>query len=113
MLFMVYMKVWLALVIVGSISLFIIHLFTTTFYQIEGERLRIKSGFLYNKTIDIHAIRQIIATNSPLSAPALSLDRLEIKYNAFDSVLVSPREKLKFAGDLQRANPRIHINLTP
>jgi uncharacterized membrane protein YdbT with pleckstrin-like domain len=106
-----YTSRWLALFILLAIDAFIIHLFTTTFYQIKDDRLRIKSGFLYNTTIDIHAIKQIVATNNLLSSPALSLDRLEIKYNRFDSVLVSPKEKLKFIENLKQVNPAIHVNL--
>ncbi|MPR36269.1 PH domain-containing protein [Salmonirosea aquatica] len=106
-----YTSRWLALLVLLATDAFVIHLFATTFYQIDGNRLRIKSGFLYNETIDIHRIKQIVATNSLLSSPALSLDRLEIKYNTFDSALVSPKEKLKFIENLKQVNPAIHINL--
>jgi hypothetical protein len=44
-----------------------------------------------------------------LSAPAPSLRRLEIKYNQWDSVLVSPRDQAGFYQCLMTINPNIQI----
>jgi len=53
-------------------------------------------------------IRKIEETNNPLSAPALSIDRLEIHFNKFDSLLISPKNKKDFIADLQQINPEIN-----
>jgi hypothetical protein len=84
-------------------------LFINTYYVIDKESLKIKSGFLYNAIIDIHSIRKIEESNSPLSSPAASFDRLEIIYNKYDSILISPKDKHSFIQDILKINPSIEI----
>lgn len=81
--------------------------FSQTYYSIEDNALHIKSGFLYNRTIHIQAIRKIEETRNIVSSPALSMDRLEIIYNKFDSIIVSPQDKESFIQDLLAINPAI------
>jgi hypothetical protein len=108
---MIVQKVWAGLAIHLLVILFIVHLITTTFYQLEGKSLRIKSGFIINKLIAIESIRKIQKSNSLFSSPAASLDRLEIFYNKYDSILISPKDKHKFLAELQKINPAIEINV--
>lgn len=96
-------------ILLGMIG-FIFHLFLSTYYIVRSEHLQIKSGFIVNINLDINAIRKINETNSILSAPAMSLDRLEIIYNKFDSVLISPTEKATFIKTLLDINPNIEVN---
>lgn len=103
---------WIAIAILLPVILFVVHMFLTTKYTIEGDKLVIKCGFLYHKTIDINTIRRIAETNNLLSSPATSLDRLEILYGKFDSVLISPRRKAEFINDIKRINPGIEVKLT-
>ena len=110
---MAYLQIWLGMVFLGLLLLFIIHMFSTTFYTIEGDLLKIKCGFLYNQTLPIASIKKVESTRNPLSAPALSLDRLEIRYGTWDSVLVSPRDQRAFAQHLKEVNPAIELNLKP
>ena len=100
---------WPGIVIIAVVSIFIIHLFSTTHYTIENTTLRINSGFLYNKKIDILSIKKISETNDLTSSPALSLDRLEITYNKFDCILISPKEKSAFIDELIAINPQIEL----
>jgi hypothetical protein len=86
-------------------------MFLTTNYTIDSNKLTIKCGFLYNKTIDIKTIKKITETNNPLSSPAASLDRLEIAYGKNDSILISPKQKSEFINDIKRINPGIEIKL--
>ncbi|MEG0697900.1 MAG: PH domain-containing protein, partial [Algoriella sp.] len=69
-----------------------------------------KSGFLVNKKIDINSITKISKTNNPISSPALSLDRIEIFYNKYDSVIISPKNEQEFIQDLQKINSSIIID---
>lgn len=92
---------WIAIAILLPVILFVVHMFLTTKYTIEGDKLVIKCGFLYHKTIDINTIRRIAETNNLLSSPATSLDRLEILYGKFDSVLISPRRKANLSMTLK------------
>ena len=102
-------KKWTALfIILVSIS-FICYLFTSIKYTIEKENLNIKCGFLTNQNIDINTIYKISETYNPFSSPAGSIDRLEIKYNKFESVLISPKDKKAFINDLILVNPNIEV----
>ena len=109
----VYWRSWPVALFLGLVLLFIIHLFSTTCYTVEDEFLKIRSGLLYKQTLPIAAIRKIESTRNPLSAPALSLDRLEIWYGRWDSVLVSPRDQRAFAHHLKALNPDIELKLKP
>ena len=91
--------------------LFIAYLFVTTNYTIYNQQtLIVKSGFLMNKKIDINSITKISKTNNPISSPALSLDRIEIFYNKYDSVIISPKNEQEFIQDLQKINSSIIID---
>ena len=54
-------------------------------YTIDNESLIGTTKVFYHKSIDIKSIRKIEETNTIISAPANSFDRLEIIYNKFDS----------------------------
>lgn len=108
---MAYDKVWTGLTIILLVSGFITHLFINTVYQIDQHILKIKCGFLVNITIKIASIRKITETNNPISSPATSIDRLEIAYNRYDSVLISPKDKVGFIKTLKALNPAIEVCL--
>ena len=57
----------------------------------------------------INTIYKISETYNPLSSPAGSIDRLEIKYNKSESVLISPKDKNAFINDLILVNPNIEV----
>ncbi|MCQ6957872.1 PH domain-containing protein [Mucilaginibacter aquariorum] len=82
-----------------------------TCYTISNNILKVKSGFLLNRSIPIESIKKIVPCHTILSAPALSFDRLEVFYNKYDSVVISPVKKDDFIADLQKINPAIeYIN---
>jgi hypothetical protein len=90
---------------------FILHMFFQTLYIIEDGQLKIRMGFFSFKPITINDIKEISKTNSILSSPAASLDRIEIKYGKLGSVIISPKDKLSFAKELVQLNPEIKNNL--
>lgn len=100
---------WLGIAIILPVIVFVIHMFMTTYYVINKNSLTIKCGFLFNKTIDINAIKKISETNNLLSSPATSLDRIEITYGKFDSVIISPKQKKEFINNLIILNPNIEV----
>lgn len=108
---MVYEKNWPGIVTISVTAAFIIHLLLTTYYQIQGSQLKIKSGFVVNKTLDINTIKKVVATRNIISAPAASLDRLELMYNRYDSILVSPKDKAGFINELLALKPDIEVKL--
>ena len=107
----VYAKVWAGVCIILLVIAFIAHLFLTTYYQVNGSTLRVKSGFVVDKTIKIDSITQIKETNNPISSPAISIDRIVISYNKYDSVIISPKEKKAFINHLTQINPNIRVIL--
>lgn len=109
--FSVLQAMWLVLVINMIVAAFILHLFQTTTYTFRGSDLHIRCGFFFNKTIPVASIIKITETQNPISAPATSLDRLEILYNKFDTVLVSPADKSGFIKRLLAENNNIVLKL--
>lgn len=108
--FMLINQVWEGALIVVFVVLFIIYLYFDTSYRITSDgKLIIKGGFLIKREIDISSIKKIKATNNPLSAPAFSLDRLEISYNKYDTILISPEDKREFIQQLKELKPEIVI----
>jgi len=100
---------WIGIVILLPVILFTVHMFLTTNYTIENENLTIKCGFFFNKSIDIKTIKKIRETNNPLSSPATSIDRLEIIYGKFDSVMISPNRKIEFINNITTLNPNVEV----
>ena len=91
------------------VMIFVIHMFMTTNYTIDGGNLKIKCGFFFNETIDIKTIKKISETNNALSSPATSLDRIEINYGKFDSVIISPKLKKEFIDEIIAINSSVEV----
>lgn len=105
--------IWEGLLTIVLTAAFIAYVFLQTFYIIDGDILRVKCGFLMNRSYEISRIIKITETNNPISAPAASLDRLEISLDNGKSVIVSPKQKSGFIEELQRRNPKITVYLKP
>ena len=67
----------------------------TTDYTVTTDELKVRSG-PFKWTIRREDIRDITPTRHHLSSPALSLNRLEIRYGAGKRILVSPRDRNGF-----------------
>lgn len=66
-----------------------------TYYKVDGKTLTIVSGPLRWK-VPIDQISSVERTRNPLSSPALSLDRLRIRYAKNRSVMISPADRERF-----------------
>lgn len=99
-------RISLLLNLIVLILIFI--LYKSTNYIIEGSILRVKSGFFINEKLSIKDISRIKETNNIMSAPAFSLDRLEIKYGR-KSIIISPVKKSEFIKQLMAVNPKIKV----
>lgn len=97
-------------VLIGFI-IFAVLLFKTTIYSIDENNLIVKSLFIVNQKIEISTIRKIEKSNSILSSPALSLDRIVVKFNKYDEIYLSPKLKELFVEELLKVNPTIEINI--
>jgi len=99
---------WLGLIILVAISgLLLLPILFNTYYAIKGTALNVRCGLIINTDIEIANIKSIKQTNSIISAPALSFDRIEIFYNTYDSVIISPQNKKDFVEMLKQINPAI------
>ena len=81
----------------------------TTRYTLTREHLTIRSAFL-NSSIPLRTIRSIRPTGTVLSAPALSLDRLEITHEAGVAV-ISPAERERFLDEMRARCPGAEIRI--
>jgi len=102
---------WPCMVILLPVTVFVVHMFLTTNYTIEGNWLTVRSGFLYKNSIDIRTIHKIKTTSSIQSAPAVSLDRIEITYGKRAYIIISPRFRDAFIADILAVNAEITVNL--
>ena len=107
-LYMINNKVWAVAAAILLISLFLVYIFLNTSYQLPGDNtLRIRSGFLYNKVIYVQNIKKVKRRRNIKASPALSHDRLEIFFNRYESVMISPNAKTDFIHQLKVLNPKI------
>jgi len=74
---------------------FVLWVFTTTRYTVGDGVLAVRSGPL-SWRIALDQITEIVPSRNPLSSPALSLDRLQVRYGRGRSLLISPRERRSF-----------------
>ena len=100
---------WIGLLGLTGVVGFILILSKTTQYIINENQLVVKSTWIVNERIDISKITKVEKSNSILSSPALSLDRLLVRYNKYDEILISPKEKIEFIDELLKINPNIEI----
>ena len=107
----IFTKAWAGLPILLLVVFFFFYLFNSTIYHITEDCLIVKCGVFINKKICLDHITRIIPTRNPISAPANSLDRLEIFYNSFDSSIISPLDKEGFILQLKKSNPFILVKL--
>ena len=91
--------------------LLIVFISKSTRYIITENRLIVKCMFIVNDKIEISKIRKIEKTNSILSSPALSLDRIAVFYNKYDEVYISPKDKQAFVDELLKINPEIEVKI--
>ncbi|HRR08136.1 MAG TPA: PH domain-containing protein [Rhodothermales bacterium] len=102
---------WVGALVVLAVTGFVYYIFTTTYYVIDQNILRVRSGFFIDLKINIQDIHAISETRNPLSAPATSLDRLEIRYAHRSMVLISPKDKVGFIREIRGINPHVVVRL--
>lgn len=100
-----WIMVALDVLLLGFVSM---TLFNTK-YIIDGELLYIKCGFLPKEKCFIPQIVKIKNTHNIISAPAISLDRIEIRLNNRQRLIISPLDKEKFINHLRAINPNIIV----
>ncbi|MGC7873270.1 PH domain-containing protein [Desulfosporosinus sp. SYSU MS00001] len=88
---------------------FIAWLWFGTGYRLTDDELKIRCGPI-RQTIALNEITEIKGTRNPISSPALSLDRLQIKHGAGKIVIISPQDKEGFINLIVSKYPTVIIN---
>jgi len=97
------------LLVTAFIIVLLCILFFGTKYVIEADELIVYGG-IYKKRIPIKQIRSLRPSKNPLSAPAMSIDRIEITFDPhIQVILISPKEKELFVKKLLEINPSITL----
>lgn len=97
------------LLVTAFIIVLLCILFFGTKYAIEKEELIVYGG-IYKKRIPIKQIRSLRPSKNPLSAPAMSIDRIEITFDPhIQVILISPKERELFVKKLLEINPSITL----
>ena len=102
---------WIGYIGIVLCLLFVVFISKSTKYIISENYLIVKCMFIVNDKIEISKIRKIEKTNSILSSPALSLDRIAVFYNKYDEVYISPKERQAFIDELLKINPEIESTI--
>ena len=100
---------WINGAIQTGILFVVILIFKSISYEINEGTLLVKSFFWFKKEIPIDTITGIQETYNPISAPAASLDRLEVLYGKYNSIVISPKDKGAFIEHLRKLNPKIQV----
>ncbi len=84
--------------ILAAAALFVVWVWSTTDYTVTSGELLVRSG-PFHWRVPLADIREVKPTRNPLSSPALSLDRLEVRYR-HGMLLISPEDKDGFLRSL-------------
>lgn len=99
-------NIWLAgvtLLIGACTGALVLWLTYPLYYEIASGQLIIRCGRLSCQQIPLNSIAEVSPTKNPSSAPAWSLDRLEISYRRDgenEVTLISPQDKMAFMRQL-------------
>ncbi len=101
---------YVVLVFTVPLAILLIWGWFCTGYKVNQSYLIIRNG-PFKKNVPIKEIKTIAKTKNLLAAPALSIDRLKIIYDADNKMaLVSPKEQLQFLATLKSINPKIELD---
>ncbi len=105
-------KKTLITVLTAPFALMLILPLVNTKYTLTDNQLIVHNGF-YSNNINLTDITSITPTRNTVSAPALSLDRIEVQYADTDGnnrTLISPKDKVVFYQALQERDAELRID---
>jgi len=94
--------------VTGSMFALVAWIFAGTSYRVSDTTLAVRSGPI-RVTVPLAAIRRVTRTRSVLSAPALSLRRLEVQYGRHSTVVISPNDESGFLDALRSRAPQAEL----
>jgi len=98
---------WGMALLVTPLGLMVWNYFST-YYVISDDVLLVRC-LLLRKTVRLASVTRLRASRDSQSAPALSLDRIEVLSKG-ESVLVSPKDKVAFIRAIRRAQPSVAVD---
>lgn len=89
---------------------FLLWLWFGTYYQVKGDKLIYRSG-PFRGSIDVHQIHTLVRDKTLWVGmkPALALRGIIVRYNQYDEIYISPKEKDAFIRELLDINHEIRI----
>jgi hypothetical protein len=94
----------------AAVVLGLLTILYATYYIIIGDRLIAHCG-PFKQSVLLQDIEEVVPSHSPLSSPALSLDRLHVRCRgSIFGLLISPRDKQGFLADLVARAPQLRID---
>lgn len=104
-------QLWLFAFLTMALLAFLVHLYMNTSYELtKDKKLRVRSSFFFKREIYVNSIHKIRPARNHSASPALSNDRIEIFYNRYGSMLISPEHRTEFIEELKKINPRIAVD---
>lgn len=99
------------LIIIALIAALLLWVWFGTYYTIEGQQLKYRSGPIHG-IIDITSIRKITIGKTSFVGLKPSLDSCGcvIEYNKYDEIYLSPKAQHKFVQELIKINPAIELS---
>ena len=103
-------EIWIAVLIVGVVALLFLLYFGTHYELTKEKGLSYRSGPFFG-TIEVDRINEIINGKTLWVGfrPATSRKGLIIKYDAYNEIYISPKNKQSFLDHLIEMNPNIKI----
>lgn len=108
---------WLGILLSVPLCILIFWLLFSTRYAVSGDTLGVKCGLQW-KWFPIGKIECITETKSILAAPALSAERIAVKFSdrkilkSSAPLEISPKEKEALITELLKINPEIQVSKT-
>ena len=96
--------------VIGLTVWLVLDIYFRTYYLVEEDIVRVVSG-PFRWKVPISEITSIRATKSILSSPALSMNRLELKYGKYKYIIISPEDKHGFVEEIVKRNDKVQVNL--
>ena len=101
---------WYQAFIMVPVMVLIFPIYFRTHYQIHPiNGLTITCGLFYRKNFDIQQLKSIRPSNNSISSPALSLKRLELRFDNRKILLISPVDHTKFIEAIKSINPEVEV----
>jgi hypothetical protein len=99
------------LALAGGVVAFPALMVLPLYYEVREDELFVRCG-VFRYRIPGPSIVSVAPTRNPISSPALSLDRLAIRYEVNGKsrqLLISPQEREAFLQDLQAIAPQMRL----